>query len=763
MNLKICLIIALLIISVAHVKSEDADDIYVKIYEKIQQADSLNQSGDSKLAVEKYLEAKSELEKFQQNFPSWNPNVVKYRLNYLSEKISSLGGAQQIQIKADQQPSKVAEQPQQQPQGQIKTKEIPEEVKNQIQILQQQLSQLKAERDQLQVKLKEALSVQPVAVDPGELQRANEKIRNLEKQVELLQVSINHEKDRSSKLIEPAAFAAVQKALAETSEKLDRQTRELSLLAKQKEELEKSLKEEQARFASKSEQKEIKRLQNKIEDLNKAIESQNRTIASLKKEKEDLTKRLRSKSPVSSDIENLTAENQLLKQQIEQLKNQSLSDKTKSMKEQLDATKEELSVLKGKYEALKIEKELLEARLKNSNTNPLSAEMDARIKDLETRLTASASENVIKDKKIKGLMAEKEALEKSLNDAAKQIDDYKQSVERIKNLEKELALANIKAEEAGKKLNSLIKEKSELEKQIASIASENKALNESRLKNEKRVRELEKENEDLQKKLNSLTKEFYNVQKKSQVAKVSELESQVNALRARLDVYESKSIPFTKEELEIMKTAELSKVQSDVGQPRKVKELPPDASKLVIEAQGDIESGRLKQAETKLQEVLKYDSAHLSTLFRLASVQIEQNNLDEAEKTINKALSIDPQDAGALFLLGVLNEQRGKLDEAIEAFGKSIKSNPNNPDTQIYLGLALSKKGLRAQAETAFRKALQLQPGNPMAHLNLAVIYASQNPPFLELARWHYQKALANGAKKDPELEKKLNNASSSQ
>ncbi|MGC8744483.1 MAG: hypothetical protein ACP5T0_11455, partial [Verrucomicrobiia bacterium] len=439
MNLKVYLIVVILTLSVIGIRSEDADDIYVKIYEKIQQADSLNQSGDNRLAVEKYLEAKSELEKFQRNFPGWNPNVVRYRLNYLTEKISSLGGTQQIQQKSEQQPQKSIEKPQQ-PSEQSAAKETQQDAKEQIQALQQQLIQLKNERDQLQVKLKEALSVQPVAVDPGEIARANDKIRNLEKQIELLQVSIIQEREKNSKLIEPAAFAAVQKALAETTEKLERQNKELSLLAKQKEELEMAIKEEKTRNSSKLEQKEIKKLQSKIDDLNKEIEKQNKTIASLKKEKENLSKRQKSAPALNSNVESLLSENQALKQQIEDLKKQNISEETKSLKQQLDAAKEELSLLKGKYEALKIEKDLLEARLKNSNTNPFSAEMDAKIKDLENRLTATVSENAVKEERIKSLTAEKESLEKSLKEIEKQVNDYKQSAEKVKNLEKELAL-----------------------------------------------------------------------------------------------------------------------------------------------------------------------------------------------------------------------------------------------------------------------------------------------------------------------------------
>ena len=64
------------------------------------------------------------------------------------------------------------------------------------------------------------------------------------------------------------------------------------------------------------------------------------------------------------------------------------------------------------------------------------------------------------------------------------------------------------------------------------------------------------------------------------------------------------------------------------------------------------------------------------------------------------------------------------------------------------------EKGDRGPAETALRKAIQLRPGWGEAHHALAVVYATQDPPFIELAQWHYQKALSNGFQRDDELEK---------
>lgn len=69
---------------------------------------------------------------------------------------------------------------------------------------------------------------------------------------------------------------------------------------------------------------------------------------------------------------------------------------------------------------------------------------------------------------------------------------------------------------------------------------------------------------------------------------------------------------------------------------------------------------------------------------------------------------------------------------------------------------ALMRYQQASAAETAFRKALQADPGFADAHANLATVYLTQQPPSVELARWHYKKALAAGAPRNPDLEKKL-------
>jgi Flp pilus assembly protein TadD len=105
-------------------------------------------------------------------------------------------------------------------------------------------------------------------------------------------------------------------------------------------------------------------------------------------------------------------------------------------------------------------------------------------------------------------------------------------------------------------------------------------------------------------------------------------------------------------------------------------------------------------------------------------------------------------------VLGQVKFRQEKYDEALEALARAAKLDAQNAEIQNLLGLTLSQKGLRGPAETALRKAIQINPGYGEAHNNLAVIYLSQQPPLVELARWHYQKARAAGNPANPFLEK---------
>jgi Flp pilus assembly protein TadD len=135
---------------------------------------------------------------------------------------------------------------------------------------------------------------------------------------------------------------------------------------------------------------------------------------------------------------------------------------------------------------------------------------------------------------------------------------------------------------------------------------------------------------------------------------------------------------------------------------------------------------------------------------------LERGNLDDAEKNVKKALASAPNDAYSLSVLGYVKFRQQQYDEALDALSRAAQLNPQNAEIQNILGLTLSHKGLRGPAETALRKAIALDPHHASAHNNLAMIYLTQQPPAVELARWHYEKARAAGHSRNEELERLL-------
>ena len=243
------------------------------------------------------------------------------------------------------------------------------------------------------------------------------------------------------------------------------------------------------------------------------------------------------------------------------------------------------------------------------------------------------------------------------------------------------------------------------------------------------------------------------LEKENDLLKVSLQEGQ--SARARVEAYEAKAVPYTPEEQAVFKQPPPRESAADpTPAKKKALELPAGAGPLIAQAQRAIDSGRFDEAEKKYLQVLRQDEKNVYTLANLAAVQLDQNRLGDAEKTLKQALAVDPQDAPSLYLMGSLRFRQEKYDEALEALSLSARIDPERPQTQYFLGKTFIQKGSRGPAETALRKAVQLRPGWGEAHYLLAVVYATQKPPYKELAQWHYQKAVAGGTPRNVELEK---------
>lgn len=275
-----------------------------------------------------------------------------------------------------------------------------------------------------------------------------------------------------------------------------------------------------------------------------------------------------------------------------------------------------------------------------------------------------------------------------------------------------------------------------------------------------RLKELHRERVDLQRKLDAARKALYGRNRKSVETRIEDLTGQMETLRARLAVFDPPQAPYTRAELALFRKGEIAPATADPAphQPS-IRSLPAGTAALVAEARRDVAAKRFNEAEQKYLQVLQKDQNNVYALASLATIQLELGRLDDAEQHIRRALSASPNDARSLLVQGEIRFQQQQYDRALDAFNRAAKLDPHNAGIQNYLGLILSQQGRRGSAEQAFLKATQLDPKCASAQYNLAVFYILQKPPWPELARWHYRKALDTGFTRNRDLEKRLDYA----
>jgi len=165
---------------------------------------------------------------------------------------------------------------------------------------------------------------------------------------------------------------------------------------------------------------------------------------------------------------------------------------------------------------------------------------------------------------------------------------------------------------------------------------------------------------------------------------------------------------------------------------------------------------RYDDAAAKYQTIIDKYPESLYAWSNLGVVRFQQGHLNEALKALQQAVKLSPTDAFSYSNLGIVYYQLNQYENAIDALNSAKALDPNDAKTRNYLGCACSQKGWQEVAEKEFRKAIELDPTFADAHFNLALVYATEKPPLIELARQEYKKALDLGIAKDDRLEKLL-------
>ncbi len=437
----------------------------------------------------------------------------------------------------------------------------------------------------------------------------------------------------------------------------------------------------------------------------------------------------------------------------------------------------ELEKAQAQIESLMKENDLLRASLAQGKSNGVAQSLDLVQQQLAEAMKKLAEQTTRADKlalENQALQAKVQLLTASANDAEalreenqllkKQLADLKSGATAsfaISDTSEELAQARMQIARLQSEAEVSWLEKSALENRVRQLQSMTVTLppaspSPSQEEYEKRIQELTRERDDLLEKLGNANKEIYGNKDQNAAAQIDELSREVETLRARVSVDEAQVIPYTPEELALFKQPSPQINTNPEAGNTSVRELPADTATLAADAQNYFSEKQFDKAEDAYLQILERDKNSALVLANLAAIELEMNKLDAAEQHIRAALAQNPNDAYDLSILGHLQFLQGKYDEALDTLGRAAKIDPQNAEIQNYLGVTLAQKGLRAQAETALRKAVQIDPDYGPAHNNLAVVYISQQPPLVELARWHYEKALAVGQPRNPDLEKVL-------
>lgn len=710
-----CLLLGLSLLGPGRLAGAGPDDDFIRIYALIQQGDTFFQNNRVGEARTRYSEALRLLEEFEKNYPAWNDALIRFRKQYLQERIGA-------------PPATPA------PGAAVPATPVAPETP-QLAALREELKLLAAERDLLQARLREALAAQPAAADPRELARARERIGTLQRELEQLRAEIVA---RDARLAEAAnarqlqdQLAEARQALADARQTLTRQNETVTNLTRQLETLQRQLEETRARAATPPAEAAA------APRTREELEAARRQTAALQARVAELEKQLAARPP------QVAPEWSRLREELEHTRRQNLE-----WRQRVADLETRLATVRQQLEAARAEKE------KAAPARP-PAEHDSR-------QPAPPAPPADTTRQLNELRERLEKLQQALATERWRADNFKTEKELLEKRVAELTAAAPAAAPAPPPAAAPANVSTNRTREPAPGSKQEKVLaRRQREADQARIRQLERDRDELTKRLRVLSRQLEDLRRQTANTGPTTTSDQLAILRARLEAYESRAVPYTPEELALMQqTAGVTGAPPNTAEikdsRRALRQIPAGAATLVSEGQRAFQLRRYDEAERKFAQALQLDERNVDMLTYLAAAQLEQERFPEAEATLQRALAVDPNNADGVSLLGLLRFRQGRFEEAFDLLSRAAQLNPDNPYTQNYLGVTLSQRGQRAAAETALRRAVALDPNYGEAHANLAVVYALARPPALELARYHYQKARALGQPANPDLERRL-------
>ena len=700
-------------------KAAGPDDEFIRAYILISEGDNLAKSAQNKSAIQKYNQALNALNALKASNPNWKKGVIDFRISYVDKKLKTLSATNPTNPTVSNTKT-------------IPTELDPTTAQLTIDDLKRRLETLENNLILKDAKLKEALSAIPTADETKRLAKIETDLQALKEENTGLKSSI----DKAAGELKKAQGGMIKAQTEANKASIE--------LAKAK------AAADEAKLKLENANERIKTVSAKVN--NKQTERLQKELTKNQNDLKTTAEKLKDATSANSDLEKQLKALRKTAQESDK-KTQDLQEEFAKKQSQLEAASNDLTTAKSSiaslekslnsYEKGTVEKDL-EARASSLKKELLKSQ--SALKETANKLDSTASTNSDLKKQLK-------SLQKNSKNNDKQIAQLQEDLEKSEN--------NLK--EATSQINSLTSNNSDLQKEVKNIkkGSKEKELQDYIQSIEKRLAKAERSNTKATKntKANRSFKDVFSFRgnKRAENAQIAELQNQVKTLRARLEILDAEKVPLTDEEKNMLTEPTVATATKN--------SLDVMISTLPAEGAEDFKAGhaalfqdyQYAEAEKKFMHVLKLDENNPFTLGNLAMAQMEQGNYKDAQTSLNKALKQNEDDAYALMGMGILSFRQKSYESARDYLARSIKINPEDATAQHFLGSALNNLGQQKAAETALRKAVQIQPGNSKSHYNLAVVYATQKPPFLALAKFHYEKAVKAGHKRNSELEKSIN------
>jgi Flp pilus assembly protein TadD len=524
-----------------------------------------------------------------------------------------------------------------------------------------------------------------------------------------------------------------------------------------------------------------KKLQDKVDQLQAELEKSRSQYDTVAKEKETLNGRLQETNTkleqAQNELEKTKGAEKEVRSQLAQaedsLKKIAGSDKQDSKKQ--EALRGEIAQLKKALAAAEKGRSVAEKEKEAESTkvtavtkerNQLLAELKTakqaqeRVQVLVTENTDLKTKLALAEKSVREISADKPKKEQEMAEVKRQVEQLRQQLaaSQKQNKEFEVTVADLRSQ--------LQEASTELEKAKLTGA------------NAEETTRLVKENDMLRKiVLRERQEEARREQaKKLMLAEFEKLQIKSDTLNQQIELLAQPVTKLSDEELALLRqpVVAVSDVNPASSQgtfalakngPTKptgptvqttAPAVPDELAPVARDAKENFEKGKYRAAEKQYQEILTKAPNNLYSLCNLGVVYFRTGKWKAAELTLKKAVALAPKDEFAHTTLGIVYYRQSKFDDAITELTTALGINPKSATAHNYLGITASQKGWQEAAEKEMLDAIAVNPDYADAHFNLAVVYATNQPPAKEQAKLHYVKATSLGAEPDPALEKLL-------